>query len=338
MGANLVRALLAQDWSVRALVRGAAPSLEGLAIERVPGDLFVPELSAAMAGCDAVFHVAATYSLWRRDRAEVVRANVEGTRLVLGAARRAGVPRVVHTSSVAAIGVRKDGAPANEMYQSAPGDLIGAYKRSKYEAEIEVQRAEVNVTKMSVKAPMDGIVVMQSIVRNGEYGQVREGDQVNAGQPFLTIVDPSSMVLNATVNQVDAERLRLGMKATMHLDAYPEIELPGSLIGIGAMSKTSTFRAGFVGEIPIRLRIDKMDPRVIPDLTGSAEVVLGSERNAVLVPRAAVFEENGGSFVFVQGAEGFTKKQVQLGLSSFTNVAIQSGLEKGDVVALQRPL
>jgi dihydroflavonol-4-reductase len=70
-----------------------------------------------------------------------MRANVEGTRLVLGAARRAGVPRVVHTSSVAAIGVRKDGEPANESYQSAPGDLIGAYKRSKYEAEIEVQRA-----------------------------------------------------------------------------------------------------------------------------------------------------------------------------------------------------
>jgi multidrug efflux pump subunit AcrA (membrane-fusion protein) len=146
------------------------------------------------------------------------------------------------------------------------------------------------------------------------------------------------MVLNATVNQVDAERLRLGMKATMHLDAYPDIELPGTLIGIGAMSKTSTFRAGFVGEIPIRLKIEKMDTRVIPDLTGSAEVVLGSEHNAVLVPRAAVFEENGGSFVFIQGPEGFTKKQVQPGLSSFTDVAIQSGLQKGDVVALQRPL
>jgi dihydroflavonol-4-reductase len=141
VGANLVRALLARNWTVRALVRSAAPSLDGLAIERVNGDLFVPELSAAMRGCDAVFHVAATYSLWRRDRAAVMRANVEGTRLVLGAARRAGVPRVVHTSSVAAIGVRKDGEPANESYQSAPGDLIGAYKRSKYEAEIEVQRA-----------------------------------------------------------------------------------------------------------------------------------------------------------------------------------------------------
>jgi dihydroflavonol-4-reductase len=71
----------------------------------------------------------------------VMRTNVEGTRLVLGAARRAGVARVVHTSSVAAIGVRADGEPADESYQSGPQDLIGAYKRSKYEAEVEVQRA-----------------------------------------------------------------------------------------------------------------------------------------------------------------------------------------------------
>src|ERR1022692_3404726 len=219
--------------------------------------------------------------------------------------------------------------------QRAP---IRVSELSRGQSDIELQRAQNNVGRMTVKSPMDGIAVMASIVRNGEYGQVREGDQVNAGQPFLTIVDPSSMVLNATVNQVDAERLRLGMKASMHLDAYPDIELPGTLIGIGAMSKTSTFRAGYVGEIPILLKVDKMDARVIPDLTGSADVVLGSVASAVLVPRAAVFEENGGSFVFIQGPEGFTKKQVQPGLSSFTDVAIQSGLQKGDVVALQRPL
>jgi multidrug efflux pump subunit AcrA (membrane-fusion protein) len=104
------------------------------------------------------------------------------------------------------------------------------------------------------------------------------------------------------------------------------------------MSKTSTFRAGYVGEIPILLKVDKMDARVIPDLTGSADVVLGSVASAVLVPRAALFEENGGAFVFVQGPEGWTKKQVQPGLTSFSQVAIESGLQKGDVVALQRPL
>jgi len=209
---------------------------------------------------------------------------------------------------------------------------------TKDQSAIELQRAETNVKRMEIHSPMDGIAVMASIVRNGEYGQVREGDQVNAGQPFLTIVDPRSMILNATVNQVDAERLRLGMKAAIHLDAYPDIDLPGVLAGIGAMSKTSTFRAGYVGEIPIRFKIEKMDVRVIPDLTGSAEVILDSQKDAMVLPRAAVFEENGGSFVFVQGPDGWIKKQVEPGVISFTQIAIRSGLQKGDVVALQRPI
>ena len=206
------------------------------------------------------------------------------------------------------------------------------------QSKIELQRAEVNVQRMTIKAPMDGIVVMGNVVLNGELRQIREGDQVAAGQPFMSIVDPSSMVLNATVNQVDAERLRLGMRATIRLDAYPELQLPGSLLGIGAMSKTSTFRASFVGEIPVRLRIEKSDSRVIPDLTGSAEILMQSETTALVVPRSAVFDENGASVVFVQKPEGWEKKKVDLGLASFTNVAIRSGLEKGEVIATQRPL
>ncbi len=139
-----MRSLLERGWRVRVLVRGAAPTLAGLDVERVTGDLFAPQLAEAMSGCDAVFHVAATYSLWRRDRATVMHANVEGTRSVLEAARRAGVARVVHTSSVAAIGVRSDDYGAytpDETYQSPPEKLIGAYKKSKYYAEQEVARA-----------------------------------------------------------------------------------------------------------------------------------------------------------------------------------------------------
>ena len=141
VGANLVRALLERGWRVRALLRGDAPSLSGLDVERFTGDLFAPGLADAMRGCDAVFHVAATYSLWRRDQVALTRANVEGTRNVLAAARAARVPRTVHTSSVAAIGVRSDGRPADETYQSTPERLIGAYKRSKYFAELEARRA-----------------------------------------------------------------------------------------------------------------------------------------------------------------------------------------------------
>ena len=206
------------------------------------------------------------------------------------------------------------------------------------QSRIELQRAQNNVERMTIKAPIDGILVMGNLVLNGELRQIREGDQVAAGQPFMSIVDPTSMVLNATVNQVDAERLRLGMRASVRLDAYPELALPGSLIGIGAMSKTSTFRASYVGEIPIRVKIDKLDTRVIPDLTGSAEIVLQSETATLVAPRSAVFDENGSSVVFIQKAEGWEKKKVDLGLSSFTNVSIKSGVQKGDVLAIQRPM
>jgi RND family efflux transporter MFP subunit len=203
------------------------------------------------------------------------------------------------------------------------------------QSKIELQRAENNVTKMTIKAPMDGTVVMASIVRNGEFGQIREGDQVNAGQPFVTIVDPRSMVLEATVNQVDAERLRLGAKANIRVDAYPEVELPGTVTGIGAMSKTSTFRSTYVGEIPVRVKIERMDSHLIPELTGSAEIVLGSESNTIVAPRSAVLEENGSSFVFVEEQGAWSKRPVELGLASFTAVAIHSGLRQGEAIATQ---
>jgi len=226
----------------------------------------------------------------------------------------------------------------SSLVEESQRAAIRSSELNRDQSKIELSRAEINVQRMTVKSPMDGIVVMASIVRNGEFGQIREGDQVNAGQPFVTIVDPRSMVLNATVNQVDAERLRLGMKATIRLDAYNEVELPGALLGIGAMSKTSTFRASYVGEIPIRIKIEKSDPRLIPDLTGSAEVVMNSEKNTLVAPRNAIFDETDGSYVFVQGPEGWLKKKVDLGLTSFTGVSIRSGVQKGDVIALQRPL
>ncbi|MEO8592176.1 MAG: HlyD family efflux transporter periplasmic adaptor subunit [Candidatus Solibacter sp.] len=225
-----------------------------------------------------------------------------------------------------------------EMVDESQRAQIRSNELNRDQSKIEMSRAEGNVRKMIVKAPMEGIVVMQTTTRNGEFGQIREGDQVAAGQPFVQIVDPSSMVLNATVNQVDAEKLRLGMKAIIHMDAYGDIELPGTLTGIGAMAKASTFRAQYVGEIPIRIKLEKTDARVIPDLTGSAEIIMSTERNTMMAPRAAVFADQAGTFMFVQSPEGWIKKKVELGVPSFTQVSIKSGVNKGDVIALQRPM
>ncbi len=205
-------------------------------------------------------------------------------------------------------------------------------------SELELQRSEANLRKMTLRAPIDGIVVLATTVRNGEFGQYREGDEVRNGAPLMYIVDPSSMVLNASANQVDAHKLRMGMKARIRLDAYPDIRVDGRVDGIGAMSKSSTFRAAHVGVIPVRLRLEQMDQRIIPDLTASADLLLAQETNALVLPRGAVFEQGGSNFVFLRRPEGWTRRQVDLGVSSFTTVAVRSGLREGDVVALEKPM
>jgi multidrug resistance efflux pump len=203
---------------------------------------------------------------------------------------------------------------------------------------VELERARNNLKRMTMLAPIDGIVVMASVVVNGELRQIRDGDQVSAGQPVLHIVDTTSMALNAIANQVDAERMRLGMRATIGLDAYPNVKISGTLIGIGAMAKTSVFRGSYVAEIPVRLRIDGRDARLLPDLTGSADVILNTERDVLVAPRSAVFTDGGRSFVFAQQEDGWVRKPIATGLQNATHVAIRAGLDTGAIVALQSPL
>jgi len=142
VGANLVKLLLQQNYKVKALVRSNSclDNLKNLNIEIVWGDLN-QDLTSPMKGCQVLFHVAAQYSLWKTDKDALYRNNVLGTRNILQCARQARIERTIYTSSVAAIGVRQDGIPANETYQSPVDKLIGDYKKSKYYAEQEAVKA-----------------------------------------------------------------------------------------------------------------------------------------------------------------------------------------------------
>ncbi|MEG3435721.1 hopanoid-associated sugar epimerase [Pannus brasiliensis CCIBt3594] len=143
IGANLVRLLLDRGYEVRALVRPESDlqNLRGLEIELIEGHLNDPEIDLSLRDCPVLFHVAAHYSLWQKDREKLYESNVLGTRNLLAAARKAGVERVVYTSSVAAIGVGKDGRSVDETHQSPVEKLIGHYKKSKYYAEQEAKEA-----------------------------------------------------------------------------------------------------------------------------------------------------------------------------------------------------
>jgi HlyD family secretion protein len=229
-------------------------------------------------------------------------------------------------------------AEAADFETSLKADLRRA-ELDRDQAKIELQRAQNGVDRMIMKAPIDGVVVMQTIFRGGDFGQVQQGDQISAGVVFMTIVDPKSMVLNATVNQVDSEEIRAGMKANVRLDAYPDVSLQASVTAVGAMTDGGGWRANWVRSVPIRLKLNNIDPRVIPDLSGSADVVLSEEKEAVMAPIESIFQDtpNGRPFAYVEAPTGFEKRDVQLGLASNVAVVVRSGLRKGEVVALARP-
>ena len=203
----------------------------------------------------------------------------------------------------------------------------------------ELKRAQRNIDRMVMTAPMDGMVVMQNMFRGGEFVQFREGDQLFPGQMFMQIVDPSSMLVAAVVNQADVEKIRVGAKAHLHFDAYPGLTLPGRVKSIGAMTRPGGQRSDFVKEVPVYIKIEKMDPRVIPDLSVSVDVVVEAESDRVTVPAESVFRDSkeGKPYVYVKTATGFQKREVEIGLVNHVRVAVVSGLKPGEVVALQKP-
>ncbi len=136
VGSAIANAARARGWRVRALVRATSPRRNlNPADEIVVGDLNDrASLAAALKGMNYLFHAAADYRLWAADPGEIMRTNVDGTERLMNEALKAGVERIVYTSSVATLRVGEPDA-ADESRPMALDDAVGAYKRSKIGAE-----------------------------------------------------------------------------------------------------------------------------------------------------------------------------------------------------------
>ncbi|MBI2880554.1 MAG: NAD-dependent epimerase/dehydratase family protein [Candidatus Tectomicrobia bacterium] len=143
VGANLIRLLVSEGFTVRALVRPGSlrshlADLPRERVEWVEGDLASPEgLRHAMEGCRRLYHVAADYRLWVPDPASMYAVNVRATRAILEEARAAGVEKAVYCSSVAVLGTSPDGTPLDESSDPGVDALEGHYRKSKYLGEKE---------------------------------------------------------------------------------------------------------------------------------------------------------------------------------------------------------
>ena len=236
---------------------------------------------------------------------------------------------------------------AEAQYKQQQGDV--ATTRQKQAAEIRIleytrdrhkrhhDRHEHDWEKLTIYASMGGLAVMQSIWRGGEMGQVKEGDQVYPGQPFMKIVDTSSMQLEGNVNQVESEGIRLGQTAALSFDAFPGMQMKGKVVSVGALGVAGWQQNYYLRQIPVRIAIEGQDPRLIPDLSASGDVLLERKEDAVIAPLEAITAENGKTMAYVRDGSGFTAREVQLGERNNNHVAVLAGLNAGDEIALGRP-
>lgn len=231
---------------------------------------------------------------------------------------------------------------SSARYQQEQKDL--ANRKAYYAAELRIleltaqrhmrhmQRHQHDLEKFTVYAPIEGLAVMQPIFRGGQMGQIQEGDQIYPGQPFMKIVDPKSMQVEASANQVETNDLRLGQAVHVGLDAFPGLNLSGKIRAIGALAVGGGSQNAYIRNVPVRCTIEGADARMIPDLSAYADVVLGRTDDAVQVPLAAVHRAAGESFVLVKNGPRFDRRDITLGLHNEINTVVTDGLKPGEEV------
>jgi HlyD family secretion protein len=137
--------------------------------------------------------------------------------------------------------------------------------------KVAVERQVRNSERLTVKAPIHGMVALQNVYRNNSMGHAQEGDQIWPGSPLLMLFDPAAMEVEVSVGEPDGAVLVPGAKANVHLDAFPDLVFSAHY---QSSSPVATSPLGItVKTFLARFRLEKSDPRLLPDLSAAVDIV-----------------------------------------------------------------
>jgi HlyD family secretion protein len=207
----------------------------------------------------------------------------------------------------------------------------------KYKRELKIQR--IQLEKTVVCSPQEGLVVMKENFQNGEYRKPRVGDIVFTNQPILFIPDISSMMVKVLIREVDLNKLRIGKKVNINVDAYPELKLTGKVSFIGALAeRRKEIRAGGEKYFKVSILVQEKEELLRPGMTARVKIMIRQgEKETLVVPINSVYCENGCNYVYVGGTGIYQKRKVTVGLQNLESVEILNGLEEGEKVCLLKP-
>jgi HlyD family secretion protein len=200
-------------------------------------------------------------------------------------------------------------------------------------AQKAVTYAQGNIEKMSIKSPLSGLVVLSPIYKGTRLVDPQEGDEVRPGGGIMLVVNPAVMQVTARLNQVDVSKVHVGQAAEVRLDAYPDLVFPGKVERISAISTASQYskRIRYFAAI---VSIQGSNPKLLPDLTAAVDIQLQILDNVLLLPREAVFVQQGQTMVEVLVDGRPELRPVKVGSRNDCEVVIESGIKEGMTVSL----
>jgi len=161
---------------------------------------------------------------------------------------------------------------SNALHDRADAAALRYLELQRDRQKVAMERAQTNLDKMTLKAPLAGMIAQLNVFRSNTMGHAQEGDQLYRAQPLVSIFDPTEMQVRCQVGEPDTAALAPGAHGMVYLDAYTDISLPAHLefaspvAAAGADSPIKTFTAVF--------RIDKTDPHLLPDLSAAVVIQL----------------------------------------------------------------
>jgi HlyD family secretion protein len=207
----------------------------------------------------------------------------------------------------------------------------------------DVVQAKNYLSKMVIRAPLDGIVnILPNFRSGGSFGQsppgFKEGDRAWTGAQIAEIPDLSEMRIEMKLDEVDRGRLILNQLVKIRVDAIPEKEFTASLDWISPIAALIYKGFGSSDKVfPCRATLKNLDPRLRPGMSASAEIIIERQPNALLIPSRSSFLQKGKPAVYVQKGQQFLIRQIQVGRRNEEDIVVLGGLKEGELVTLESP-
>lgn len=202
--------------------------------------------------------------------------------------------------------------------------------------QIEWQRSLDTAAKLTLRAPIAGMVALADTYHDGVMSPSQPGDQLYTGDTLLHIFDPSRMEVIAQINEADGASLAPGLGGVMRLDAYPQVPFRVQFLDASPIATSPRFVSP-VRSFSARFLVQGSDPRLLPDLSCAVDLEVKSAPDVLLAPRAALEFIQGEPYLEKRTPQGWTRQRVQLGTFNDRQVVILGGVRAGDVVRVQPP-